>query len=51
MIDENLLHLLACPACQAQVELKKDKIICTSCGRVYPIVDGIPVLLADQAEK
>jgi uncharacterized protein YbaR (Trm112 family) len=51
MIDEKLLALLACPACQGDVELKKGKeanfIICAGCGHVYPIVDGIPVLLVD----
>jgi len=47
MIDTKLLALLACPACQGDVELKDNKIVCTRCQRVYPIVDGIPVLLAD----
>ena len=46
MIDEKLLALLACPACQGDVELKDNKIICKHCQREYPIVDGIPVLLA-----
>jgi uncharacterized protein YbaR (Trm112 family) len=53
MIDDKLLALLACPACQGDVRLQKDgnppSIICTSCGRVYPIVDGIPVLLTDSS--
>jgi uncharacterized protein len=47
MIDKKLLDLLACPACQGDVMLKDDKIVCTRCQRVYPIVDGIPVLLVD----
>ena len=47
MIDEKLLDLLACPACQGDVVLKDSKIVCTKCQRKYPIVDGIPVLLAD----
>ena len=51
MIDKDLLAILACPACQGDVELKENKILCKSCGRKYPIKDGIPVLLADQAEK
>jgi len=45
MIDEKLLALLACPACQGDVELKDNKIVCKQCKREYPIVDGIPVLL------
>ena len=50
MIDDKLLALLACPACQGDVQLESNKIICTRCHRKYPVVDGIPVLLADQAE-
>jgi uncharacterized protein YbaR (Trm112 family) len=45
MIDKALLALLACPACQGDIELKENKIVCTRCQRSYPIVDGIPVLL------
>lgn len=50
MIDKELLEILACPACKADVKLENDKIICTSCGRKYPIRDGIPVMLIDEAE-
>ncbi len=51
MIDKELLAILACPACQGDVELKSDKIVCRSCGRKYPIKNGIPVMLVDEAEK
>ncbi len=47
LIDKNLLALLACPACQGDVELKENKVVCTQCERNFPIVDGIPILLAD----
>ena len=47
MIDEKLLELLACPACQGDVQLKDNKIVCKKCQRSYPIVDGIPVLLVE----
>jgi uncharacterized protein len=50
MIDAKLLALLACPACQGDVELKDNKIVCTRCQRIYPIVDGIPVLLVDPTQ-
>jgi uncharacterized protein YbaR (Trm112 family) len=50
MIDKELLDILACPACKADVELKEEKIVCTKCGRRYPIRDGIPVMLIDEAE-
>ena len=51
MIDQQLLAILACPACQGDVILKDEKIVCTHCGRKYPIKDGIPVMLVDEAEK
>ena len=51
MIDPTLLEILACPACRGEVEEKENKIVCLKCGRKYPIKDGIPVLLVDEAEK
>jgi uncharacterized protein YbaR (Trm112 family) len=32
MIDRELIDILVCPACKADVELKKDKIVCKGCG-------------------
>ncbi len=51
MIDKELLDILACPACKADVELKENKIVCRRCGKRYPVRDGIPVMLIDEAEK
>jgi len=53
MIDKQLLEILACPKCKADVKLEGDKIICTNaeCGLKYPIKDGIPIMLIDEAEK
>ncbi|HNW39802.1 MAG TPA: Trm112 family protein [Candidatus Omnitrophota bacterium] len=50
MIDKELLAILACPACQGDVELIKDKIVCKKCGKKYPVRRGIPVMLVDEAE-
>ncbi len=50
MIDKELLDILACPACKGDVELKEEKIVCKKCGKKYPIRDGIPVMLIDEAE-
>ncbi|MCX6340003.1 MAG: Trm112 family protein [Candidatus Aureabacteria bacterium] len=50
MIDKELLDILACPACKADVKLEDEKIVCTQCGRRYPIRDGIPIMLIDEAE-
>lgn len=52
-ISQELLDILACPACKADVRLEGDKIICTqkSCGLRYPIRDGIPIMLIEEAQK
>jgi len=41
---------LACPLCKTEVKLEDDKLVCTKCQRRYPIRDGIPVMLIDEAE-
>ncbi|MGA9061600.1 MAG: Trm112 family protein [Terracidiphilus sp.] len=41
---------LACPACHGDLRVEAARLVCTSCGRAYPIVDGIPVLIAERAE-
>ncbi len=50
MIDKELLEILACPACKAPVVQRDDRIVCTACGRRYPIREGIAVMLVDEAE-
>jgi uncharacterized protein YbaR (Trm112 family) len=50
-ISQDLLEILACPACKAKVELKSDGsgLKCAECKRVYPVRDDIPVMLVDEA--
>ncbi len=43
------LRALVCPVCHAALQLEAQAILCTGCGRRYPVVDGIPVLLAERA--
>lgn len=50
MIDKELLDILACPLCKANVKLEGNRIICTKCGRHYPIKDDIPIMLIDEVE-
>lgn len=50
MIDKQLLDILACPACKADVELKDNLIVCKQCGKKYPIKNGIPIMLIDEAQ-
>ena len=50
-LNQDLLEILACPACKAKVDLKADGsgLKCVECRRVYPIRDDIPVMLVDEA--
>lgn len=50
MVDKELIKILACPECKSDVELKEEKIVCSGCGRSYPVKQGIPVMLVDEAE-
>ncbi len=58
MVSAELLEILRCPACvreegkEGNLELVKEYwLVCTDCGRKYPIVDDIPVMLIDEGDK
>ncbi len=46
-----LKDLLVCPLCKGNVEIREDdqEIWCRADGLAFPIRDGIPVMLADEA--
>ena len=50
-----LLEILACPNCHGQlaVDHDRDELVClaTDCGLAYPVRNGIPVLLIDEARR
>ena len=51
-ISKELLEILACPADKQPVELQGDDfLICRTCGRRYPIEDGIPIMLIEEGDK
>ena len=52
-IDQELIDILACPKCKGDIRLteKGDGLICDACKLMYPIKDGIPVMLIDEAVK
>ena len=51
MIPQDLLDILVCPVCKKPLVLKDEGQIlkCGECRRAYPIRDGIPILLVDEA--
>lgn len=50
-LNKELLDILACPKCKADVTLTpaEDGLICTPCQVVYPIKEEIPVMLIEEA--
>ena len=50
-----LLDILACPNCHGSlaVDHDRDELVClaTDCGLAYPVRQGIPVLLIDEARR
>ncbi len=52
LIKKELLEILVCPVDKNTLrELDKEmKLECSACGRKYPVKEGIPVMLIDEAE-
>ena len=56
MLHPELLKILRCPACAKENTGELDSYkeswrICRDCGRKYPVVDDIPVMLIDEGSK
>ncbi len=51
LLREELLDLLVCPVpdCRSRLELRKDQLVCTGCGRRYRIEENWPVLIPEEA--
>jgi hypothetical protein len=52
MMLKQILDALACPdpVCRKPLKLANDEMSlqCTGCSRIYPVRDGIPILIIDQ---
>ncbi|MGB8360232.1 MAG: Trm112 family protein [Acidimicrobiia bacterium] len=53
LIDPTLARLLVCPVDKADLieDVDEQRLVCTDCGRRYPVEDGIPIMLPDEAEE
>jgi SAM-dependent methyltransferase len=45
------LHLLRCPACGERLSLHSRALGCGHCARIYPLQDGLPLLLFENESK
>ena len=53
-LDRELLAILACPDTHhspLEVDEAASELLCTTCDRAFPVRDGIPVLLLDEARR
>lgn len=49
-LDPHLMDILACPTDHhAPLRPGDGVLVCTECGLGFPVVDGVPVLLIDEA--
>ena len=53
MIDKRLLSILVCPVSKASLEYDRERqeLVCRASGLAYPIRDGIPIMLVDEARE
>ena len=52
-MDSRLLDILACPVCKSPLKYDKrgEQLICKADRLAYPIRDGIPVMLEEEAKQ
>ncbi|WP_157537075.1 Trm112 family protein [Nocardioides sp. Root190] len=54
-MSPELLAIIVCPACHGDLIVTAadagTELVCGGCGLAYPVRDGIPVLLVDEARK
>jgi hypothetical protein len=52
-IDSKLLEILVCPVTKVPLRYDREKqeLISDQAGLAYPVRDGIPIMLADEARK
>ena len=54
-IDPELLEILVCPKCKSELDVKRandgaeQSLDCPACRLSYPVEDGIPVMLVEEA--
>jgi uncharacterized protein YbaR (Trm112 family) len=51
-VPQQLLEILVCPKCRGELEYRaaESTLTCHHCRLVYPVRDGIPIMLIDEAK-
>ena len=52
-MDPKLLEILVCPICKGPLAWRKDsqELVCKADRLAFPVKDGIPVMLEDEARE
>jgi len=52
-MDKKHIELMVCPECQRKLSYDKTlkELLCDKCKLAFPVQDGIPVMLVEQARK
>ncbi|MCC7510627.1 MAG: Trm112 family protein [Planctomycetes bacterium] len=50
-LDPDFLSMLVCPESHKPLVQRGDRLLCKESGKAYRIVDGIPNLIVDEAER
>ena len=52
-LTQELLTMLVCPRCKGEIRpMDQDRyLVCRVCCLKYPVIDGIPLMLTEEAEK
>ncbi len=48
---DKFFNVLICPKCKAEVEYNNEFLVCRGCVGRYPVIDGIPVMMAENPEE
>ena len=50
-VSEQLLEILVCPRCKGKLDyhVAAAELLCTACRLAYPVREGIPIMLTDEA--
>jgi len=45
MLRDELIKIISCPKCHSELQTQEDRLLCVSCDRNYPIINGIPIFV------
>ena len=54
MLQQRLLEILVCPACKGELSYRREpdeELVCDKCRLAYPVRDGIPDMIIEDARK